>query len=147
MPEKKPETLAQYVTRIIKEKRLKHHEVSQLSGGEITDGYIRGIMTGKANNPSVKKLQALARGLMVDEDEIFRVARGMTLHGKGTSQPDETIYHSIAAVMLAAMKDPTVMELLSELLTLPRESHEDAARVLTGLNARNDRSDKPKRKR
>ena len=147
MPEKKPETLAQYVTRTIKEKRLKHHEVSQFSGGEITDGYIRGIMTGKANNPSVKKLQALARGLSVDEDEIFRVARRTTPYGKDSSQLDESIYHSIAAVMLAAMKDPTVMDLLSELVKLPRESHEDAAKVLKSIGERKSRPSKPKKKR
>lgn len=145
MPEKKPETLAQYVTRIIKEKRLKHHEVSQFSGGEITDGYIRGIMTGKANNPSVKKLQALARGLSVDEDEIFRVARRATPYG--TSQPDESIYYSIATVMLAAMKDPPVMDLLSELVKLPRESYDDAAQVLKSINGRKGRPPKPKKKR
>lgn len=69
------ETLAQYVTRIIEEKELTHQEVRRLARGKITDGYVRGIMTGKATNVSVDKLKALACGLGVSEDEIFRVAR------------------------------------------------------------------------
>ena len=146
MPENKVETLAQYVTRIIKEKGLKHHEVSQRSGREITDGYIRGIMTGRASNPSVKKLQALARGLSVDEDEIFRVARGLP-PGKGKPQHDESDYQSIAAMLVASMKDPVAIELLSELLRLSRESLEDAGEALKFLNSHKDQSSRPKKKR
>ena len=73
MPKRTVESLGQYLARIIKEKQLKQREVQENSGGQITDGYVRRIMAGKTDNPSVRKLQALARRLSVDEEEIFEL--------------------------------------------------------------------------
>ena len=85
MPKRTVESLAKYLARIIKEKNLRQREVQENSGGQITDGYVRSIMAGKTDNPSVRKLQALARGLSVDEEEIFRVARGQAVDGNSKS--------------------------------------------------------------
>ena len=73
------ETLAQYVTRIMKEKKLRPKDVERRSGDEIDDAYVIKIMNGITTNPSISKTQALAQGLGVDEDELFRVARGLPL--------------------------------------------------------------------
>jgi transcriptional regulator with XRE-family HTH domain len=69
------ETLAEYVSRIIKEKKLKVAEIEKRSG--VADSYITNITRGTSKNPTIEKLKALAKGLDVDEDEIFRVARGV----------------------------------------------------------------------
>lgn len=132
--EDKIETLAQYVTRIIEEKGLKHNEVKQFSSGKITDGYVRGIMTGKADNLSVAKLKALARGLGVPEDDIFRVARGLPLDGDGTNQ-DRPNYPAIMNLMSNSVKNLTLAEILSEVARLPLESQEEALSSLRYLNA------------
>ena len=134
------ETLAQYVTRIIKEKGLRHHEVGKLSGGRITDGYVRGLMTGKARNPSVDKLKALGLGLGVSEDEIFRVARGLEPPPDGASGPHElSDYRVIVHLMSDSLKNRVLADLLFEVAKLPLELQEEAVKTLKYLNAQKPR--------
>lgn len=140
----KQETLAQYVARVISEKNLRHHEVKEISGGEITDGYVRGIMTGKARNPSVDKLKALALGLGVSEDEIFRVARG--LPSEGEHHEKQSNYRIIVNLMSASLKNRTLTELLEEAARLTPESQEEAVRLLRGLNSRKGHSTRSRKK-
>lgn len=146
MPKKEKETLAQYVTRIIKEKDLTHQEVRRLARGKITDGYVRGLMTGKARNPSVDKLKALAVGLGVSEDEIFRVARGLPFDADGKSQEQESNYRLIVNLMAASLKNKPLTELLLEVASLPIESHEEAVRLLRFLNARKSGASQSRKK-
>ena len=142
------ETLAQYVTRIIKEKGLRHHEVGKLSGGRITDGYVRGLMTGKAKNPSVDKLKALGLGLGVSEDEIFRVARGLEPPPDGASAPREQLsdYRVIVYLMSASLKNRVLADLLFEAAKLPLDLQEEAVRTLKYLNARKPRRIRSKKR-
>jgi transcriptional regulator with XRE-family HTH domain len=78
-----PEKLSAFVRRLIHEKDLTHAEVAARSRHLITDGYIRDIISEKTTNPSVAKLKALARGLGVNEDEVFDVARGVDPSKRG----------------------------------------------------------------
>src|SRR5215216_6961884 len=119
------ETLGQYVTRIMKAKGLKQDEVRRLSGNRITDGYVRDIMTGRANNPSVEKLKALARGLSVSEDDLFRVARGLPLDREGNESARQSNYDVIVNLMCASLKSRTLTELLYEAARLSPSLHED----------------------
>lgn len=144
MPKLKQETLAEYVTRIIREKNLKHHEVKEISGGAITDGYVRGIMTGKARNPSVDKLKALARGLGVSEDEIFKVARGLPFEREDPEQ--QSNYRVIVNLMSASLKNRALTELLAEAAKLSLESQEEAVRLLRYLNSRKSKTSRSKKK-
>jgi transcriptional regulator with XRE-family HTH domain len=70
--------LSHYVERVMKEKHLSRRDVKLRSGGEITDSYVSGIISGSAKNLSVGKLKALARGLRVREIELVRVAFGLS---------------------------------------------------------------------
>ncbi len=140
------ETLAQYVSRIMREKGLKHNEVKRMSGGRITDGYVRGIMTGKARNPSVDKLKALGRGLGVSEEEIFKVARGLAVRGESGRQADQSDYRVIVDLMSAALKNRTLKELLSEAARLPLDAQEEAVRMLKYLNARKHRRSRARKR-
>lgn len=72
------EKLSQYVRRIMHEKNLTFKKVVQMSRGMVSDGYISDLIQEKTINPTVGKLQALARGLGVSEDEIFLIARGLS---------------------------------------------------------------------
>ena len=146
MSETDIETLAQYVARIIKEKNLKHHEVKELSGGRITDGYVRGIMAGKASNLSVDKLKALALGLGVPEDEIFRVARGLPVESDDRRKVNETNYQVVLDIIVASRKNRTLAELLSEASRLSGESLEQAVSLLKYLNSRKPKSSRSKQK-
>ena len=69
------ESLGEYIARILAEKGLKVIDVERRSGGQIKDSYITNLMNGDTANPSVEKLKALALGLGVDEDEVFKIAR------------------------------------------------------------------------
>ena len=140
------ETLAQYVTRTIKEKELTHQEVRKLARGKITDGYVRGIMTGKATNVSVDKLKALACGLGVSEDEIFRVARGLPSGNDSTAQEHESNYRLIVNLMSASLKNKALAGLLMEASKLPLESQEEAVRLLKFLNARRSGASQSRKK-
>ena len=55
---------------------MSYADVEQRSGGAISTSYIGNIVTGNVGSLTVAKLQALARGLDVSEDELFTVARG-----------------------------------------------------------------------
>ena len=70
--------LSRYVERVMQEKHLSRRDVKLRSGGEITDSYVSGIISGTATNLSVDKLKALARGLRVREIELIRVAFGLS---------------------------------------------------------------------
>lgn len=74
------ETLDAYVRRALRIKGLTLGEVAERAGGEISRAYICDISRGRILSPTVRKLQALARGLDVPEEEIFQVARGSSLN-------------------------------------------------------------------
>src|SRR5215469_7707748 len=100
------EALSEYVKRVMSEKRLTLREVARLSGSRITQGYVGGIVQGLHTNPSVEKLKALAAGLGVDENEAFRVARG--LEAKVPSSLEELNRDREANLALLDMMKSTV---------------------------------------
>ncbi|HKV39718.1 MAG TPA: helix-turn-helix transcriptional regulator [Blastocatellia bacterium] len=66
--------LAEYVRRVMEEKHLSAAKVQKQSGGGISDTYVLKIAAGKVKRPSVSRLKALAKGLNVPEDEVFKAA-------------------------------------------------------------------------
>ena len=77
------ETLQDYVRRVRIEKNLSAVDVETRSANTISDAYVLQIENGAAKNPSPEKLKALAKGLGVSEDEVFRVARGRPAQPEG----------------------------------------------------------------
>jgi transcriptional regulator with XRE-family HTH domain len=70
-------TLAEYVKKVMKEKKLSGAEVERRSEGLISDSYLKDITSGKTKRPSLETLKGLARGLGVSYyDELLRVASG-----------------------------------------------------------------------
>ena len=137
--------LSRYVARMLKQKRLSRRDVQMMSGWKITDAYVGSIIKGRARNLSVEKLQALARGLGVDEDEIFRVARSA-----GDSGPvDNRAGDPWRAVMFLRLmervvSDPDVKEILDVVVEL---SEEDRAIVLKIAKSLSSTHPKPQRRR
>jgi transcriptional regulator with XRE-family HTH domain len=93
-------TLAEYLKQVIEEKRLTPTEIEKKSGGGITDSYIGYILAGKAKNVSSKKLIALAKGLDIDVDNLFRVNAGLA--------PKQELWtpHSLIRTMEKAVDNP-----------------------------------------
>ncbi|MEW6207162.1 MAG: helix-turn-helix domain-containing protein [Acidobacteriota bacterium] len=137
------ENLSQYVSRVMNEKRLGFEDVSRMSGNAITEGYVRSITRGAASNPSVKKLQALAAGLGVEEEEIFRVARGLPADlRQSNGDMSSSSYHTILALMSECWKNRALNELLQEVTRLTPASLERALKMIRVLNAHQAASDR-----
>ena len=127
------ESLGQYVKRIMKEKQISLNDVEAMSGKKITDAYVGSIIKGKAKNLTVDKLQALARGLGVDEDEIFRIARRITEKRAAEHQATDP-WHSMAILKLMekVVMYPDLKEVLEDLISL---SPQDRAVVLKSIKS------------
>ena len=72
------EQLADFVSRVMAEKHLSTYEVARRSGGEISQSTVNKILNRDIRSHSVETLSALAKGLGVPEEAMFRVARGLT---------------------------------------------------------------------
>ena len=126
--------LSEYVVAVMGEKGLTPTQVSRMAHGEITSAYVRGLAAGSSTNPSVSKLKSLARGLDVDEDNLFRIARGLSPTDKDKSEEDRSRYFRLVKLISASLKNPLLIKLLLEVGKLPVESHEEALKLLSFLN-------------
>lgn len=120
--------LSEFVRRIMKLKGLTQKDVERMSGGRITDGYVASITTERATNLSVDKLVALAEGLGVDPDELFRVARGLPEGERDRAHTGEAL--RILDIVQKAVASPDVTEILTEAV---RMSPEERALLLKSM--------------
>src|SRR5687768_11549863 len=107
--------LSRYVRRVMETKGLTQKDVQQKSGGRITDGYVASILTGRASNPSVDKIKALAGGLGVDVDELFHIAAGLplrTVSEKGRAGATASL--RVLELLKKIVTSPDVLEILNE---------------------------------
>ena len=70
-------SLSKFVRDTRLEKHLSAGDVERNSGGRISDAYVLRIESGNVANVSPEKLDALADGLGIPVDQIYRVARGL----------------------------------------------------------------------
>jgi len=99
----------------MKERGLNPKDVERRSGGKIVDAYVTKIARGSTKYPSVVKLQALAEGLGVDEEELFRVASGAPLKGKkgGELWPGPVLVKAMERIITSPELSRAVQTLLS----------------------------------
>lgn len=70
-------TLAEFIKTERKKRKLSAVDIERNSGGAISDSYISRIENGEVTNVSVEKLDALAKGLGVSDEDVYRAARGL----------------------------------------------------------------------
>ena len=70
--------LRDYLRTVMKQKGLSVPEIAERSGNTIKPSYIFDILKGKTQYISVDKLNALAKGLGIDQVELFKIASGYT---------------------------------------------------------------------
>jgi transcriptional regulator with XRE-family HTH domain len=132
--------LSEYVRKIMKLKGLTQKDVQRLSGGRITDGYVASISIGRANNPSVDKLKALADGLGVDADDLFHVACGRPERpDEKRSSPGADLV-MILEILQKAVMTPDMIEIMHEILLLSPEERDASLRKLRKRGAMNRKS-------
>lgn len=73
------ETLADFVSRVMKEKKLSHRKVAAASGGLVSHSSVADIANGHRHNPNKDTILGLSKGLDVPADDLFRVARGQSV--------------------------------------------------------------------
>jgi transcriptional regulator with XRE-family HTH domain len=142
------ETLSEYVRRIIKEKDLKLRDVERRSGGQITNGYISGIMNGKITNLSVDKLKALATGLEADAHEIFAAAIGEPRRKiSELSAPAISNAQWLVDIMQEIVASPELTNLVHDLVNLTRDELTIVVKATRSLSERDHhaQSDSDKR--
>ena len=66
--------LAELVRLRMEEKGLSRLDVERNSENMITDGHVTSVLAGKADNPTLRILLGLAKGLDVEPIEIFKAA-------------------------------------------------------------------------
>jgi len=125
--------LSEYVRQVMKLKGLTQGDVQRMSGGRITDGYVASITTGRAKNLSVDKLKALADGLGVDADALFRVACGR-LEGIENSGGGPDVLMILETVQKAVMS-PDVTEILEEVVRMRTEERSALLKSIKRLDA------------
>lgn len=128
----KIESLGTYVSRIMQEKHLTNIDVQERSGRQIADSYISNITKNKADNPSVKKLQALARGLGADEDEIFRVARGLPIRSDAKKENDPWPANVLLRIMGKIVSSPELTRIIKTIVKMKPQELKDLLNHLEG---------------
>jgi transcriptional regulator with XRE-family HTH domain len=110
--------LSHYVERVMKEKHLSRRDVKLRSGGEITDSYVSGIISGSSKNLSVDKLKALARGLRVREIELIRVAFGLSDEGVPQQVADQSHNLLLLDISKKTVISNDIAEIVQEVIRL-----------------------------
>ena len=131
---KGPPDLKSYVKRILKQKRMTLRDVQLRSGGGITQAYVGAIVQGIHSNPTVEKLKALARGLGVDEDELFRAARGIPRGASGTQRVGSGQTLDFLELMQQVAADPGLLAIVEELVTLPPDAQTAVLKMVKTLS-------------
>ena len=128
------EKLGDYVRRVIRQKQLKLRDVERRAGGDITNGYISGIINGRIKNVSLEKLKALAKGLEVDVYELFSAAIGdarpLAEQGSSYSQPDVVW---LLGIMQEIAASPELLKILHELVQMPAKDREIVVKVIESI--------------
>lgn len=139
------EDLRQYVKRTLKLKRLSLRDVQRRSGGDITQGYVGAIIKGTNSNLTVDKLKALARGLGVDEDEMFLVARGAGGQRERSARlSDQGMALSVLELLQKTVSDVELLQILDLLAQLTPPSRVAVLKVVKRLARMEQKIDRSK---
>ena len=132
-----PETLSEFVKRVIKQKDLNLHDIERKCEGAITNSYISKIMRGKVDNLTADKTVALAQGLGVSPFDVFAAMSGHSPTNEGFVD---------ARVLVDILQKLVMNPRLMEILRVSGELGEkDQDRLLTSLKYVKEKS-KPKKK-
>ncbi len=84
-------SLPEYVAKVIKEKDLTYQDIEDRSGGVIHKSWPGKLISNQVEYPKIDTLKALAQGLGVSEDTLFRVARGLPIAEPGHTDDEQAL--------------------------------------------------------
>ncbi len=138
------EELSRYVKRIMSQKQLKVRDVELQSGGQISNGYVSGIMSGNVTNLSIDKVKALARGLGVDLHEVLDVICGPRARAGEGSHLDSPQCLEFLDLMQRVVVSREMLEILEEAVLLSSEERLIVLKYVKKLNHSKNRLAKSK---
>ncbi|HEY6333035.1 MAG TPA: helix-turn-helix transcriptional regulator, partial [Blastocatellia bacterium] len=122
-----PVELGAFVKKIMHDKRLSLRQVAQASDGGITQGYVGGIVNGHYRNLTVDKVKALAKGLGIDDEDLFTILRGKPK--EAGAKPDLTYYVRILDLTKLILSDAQLFDLLRLYMELTPTGRESAIKA------------------
>jgi len=133
-----PETLRQFVERVMRQNKINQHDIERNSDGKITNSYVSKILRGKVKNLTADKTVALAKGLGVSPFEVFAAMCGQPPTQEGVLD---------ARVAVDMLQKIVTQPRLMEILNLSDQLGEkDQDRILTSLRYLKEKS-RPKSRR
>jgi transcriptional regulator with XRE-family HTH domain len=133
-----PESLSEYVERIMRQKGLNLHDVERNSKHKITNSYISKIIRGRVTNLTADKTIALAQGLGVSPFDVFQA-----MCGQSPTQEEFLDARVLVDMLQKLVMNPRLMEILRLSDRLVRE---DQDKLLLALRYVKEKS-KPKSRR
>ena len=137
--------MSRYVRRVMQEKQLKVRDVELRSGGQISNGYVSGIMSGSVTNLSVDKIKALARGLGVELREVFDVICGPRARGAEGPRLDPPQLLEFLDLMQRVAASRELLEILEESVLLSSDERLIVLKYVKKLNHSKNRSQAKRR--
>lgn len=143
------ENLSQLVARAVREKGLSLTEVVKAAEGEITKGYISGIIKGNVRNISLDKLIALAKGIGEDARILFDAYYGRPPGPlPDLREISEWSAADLAAVIQRLVDSPRLRDIVTLADGLSDKSQERLVATLRSLSDMgNEQAGRPARKR
>ena len=143
------ENLSQLVARVVREKGLSLTEVVKAAEGEITKGYVSGIIKGNVRNISLDKLIALAKGIGEDARVLFDAYYGRPPAPRAElREVTEWSAADLADVVKRLVDSPRLRDIITLADGLSVKSQ---TRLVESLRSLNDmgkgKADRPARKR
>jgi transcriptional regulator with XRE-family HTH domain len=133
--------LAEFVSRVVRDKGLKLCDVARNSDGQIAQSYVSRIMTGDVNNISLDKLVALARGIGEDPHRVFTAYYGSWPRSATNRQEDfECGAVEFVEVMRKVARDSRLTEIVKEATRLWPEEYPVVLGYVRQLNEHKRRS-------
>jgi len=134
------EDLSRYVKRIMSQKQLKVRDVELRSAGQISNGYVSGIMSGSVTNLSIDKVKALAQGLDVDLRELLDVICGPRERSGASSSLDSAQWLEFLDLLQKVVVSSDGLEILKETVMLSAEERLIVLKYVKKLNHGKNRS-------
>ena len=135
MTNSNPETLSQFVERVMRQNKINLHDIERNSDGKITNSYVSKILRGKVKNLTADKTVALAKGLGVSPFEVFAA-----MCGQPPTQGEVLDARVAVDILQKIVTNPRLMQImkLSDQL-----GEKDQDKVITSLEYVKEKS-KPK---
>jgi transcriptional regulator with XRE-family HTH domain len=132
------ETLAQYMDRVLKQRKLKPVDVAELTG--LSASYISRVLNGQKKNMTIETIAILVEKLDLDALEVFTAAYGKPISVNAGIDP-LLLIDTFEKLVL----NPDLIDLIQDLSRLPAKQQKTILETIRLMGRRSQRTKKKKR--